>query len=256
MRRAVDHLVLSLSVVVFCGPVFWLLWHGLAPDRLGANLEVLYRTFAAGGGPTLGQVVGTSALVAAGTALLATAASFAAAYALVFCQARLAALWFWATVATLYFPIEARMLQTFGVTAALGLTSSFAGLILPILPLALGTLFFRQNFKRLPREVIEAARLDGAGPVRCLLHIVLPMSWGAVGAMGLIAFIWGWNQYLWPLMASVDDRHWTLVRGLERLGIASGAGLTLAALSLLPPLVLAAGFARMLGHLGDTRVDA
>ena len=256
MRRALDHLLLITSVIVFCGPAFWLLWRGLAPAVLAPNLDAIAGRFAGGGGPSIERIIWTSVVVAMGTAVLATATSFATAFVLVFCRLRWAALWFWSCVATLYFPIEARMLQTFGVTAALGLTSSFMGLILPILPLALGTLYFRQHFKRLPREVLDAARLDGAGPIRSLVQIVLPMSWHAVGAMGLVAFIWGWNQYLWPLMASVDDRHWTLVRGLERLGFASGVGLTLAALSLLPPLVLVIGLTRVLANLGDTRLGA
>lgn len=246
MRRALDHLLLCTALVVFCGPVIWLFRQGMGPSSLSGNLPAIENGLAAAGGPSLPRLVWTSVAVAAATALLATVASFCAAFALVFCRTRLRALWTWAIIATLYFPVEARMIPTVDVVAGLGLTSTLTGLVLPILPLALGTLVFRQHFRRLPPELLEAARLDGAGPVRSLVEIVLPLSLVWVGAMGLISFIWGWNQYLWPLMASLDDRHWTMVRALESLNAGSGAGLTLAALALLPPLLLVLLLTRLL----------
>ncbi|MEO0544864.1 MAG: carbohydrate ABC transporter permease [Pseudomonadota bacterium] len=254
MRRVFDHIILSIAVLVFCGPVFWLLIRGLAPATFATNIATIETRFNFGGGPSLDGVVRTSVTVATGTALSTTVFSFVFAYALVFCRPRVGPLFFWTTLATLYFPIEARMLQTFEVVWTLGLTSQFSGLILPILPVAVGTLFFRQHFMRLPPEVLEAARIDGAGPLRCLAQIVLPMSWHAVSAVGLISFIWGWNQYLWPLMASIDDRHWTLVRAIEILNAGSPQGLTLAALSVLPPLILVILFTRILAQMGELKV--
>lgn len=256
MRSALDHGLLLFAVLVFCGPVVWLLSDALAPGTIMENWRALTSALAPSGGtPGLSRMVCTSLALALAVAVLSTVLSFLAAYAFVFFRAPLLTLAFWAAVSTLYFPIEARMLQTFDVAATLGLTGSFLGLALPVLQLALGTLFFRQHFRRLPPQLLEAARLDGAGPFRCLLDIVLPLSRPQVATVALVTFLWGWNQYLWPLMISVDDRHWTLMRALERVGAGSGAGLTLAALALLPPLLLVLVLARTLARMGRVRVE-
>jgi len=97
----------------------------------------------------------------------------------------------------------------------------------------------------LPPELLEAARLDGAGPVRFLAEFAVPLSWPMIGAVFAVAFTLGWNQYLWPLMISVDNAQFTLMRGVGLLGDGSGASFTLAAVSLLPPLVLVAGALRL-----------
>lgn len=256
MRRLLDHILLISAVIVFCGPVVWVLGRALAPGVLQANFVDLRQTLSPDAyGPGIGRIIWVSFALATGVAAATVVLSFGAAFALTISALRFASFWFWAIVATLYFPIEARMLQTFEVTVWLGLTSTFTALVLPVLPLALGTLYLRQHLKRLPPEIFEAARVDGAGPFRCLLQIALPLSLRPLGTLGLIAFIWGWNQYLWPLMASVDDRHWTLVRALERVGAGSGAGLMLATLSLLPPLLLVLLFSRNWTRLGDLRVQ-
>lgn len=246
MRPVWDHILLGLAVLVFCGPVAWVLSSALMPSAIGDNWQTLSSQLAAEAhGPELDRMIVITFALAASVSILTTVLSFLAAYVFVFFRGTLLPAGFWLAVLTLYFPVEARMLQTFDVVVQLGLTSSLTGLALPVLQLGLGTLFFRQHFKRLPRELFEAAQLDAAGALRCLLQIALPLSWRAAAAVALIAFITGWNQYLWPLMASVDDQHWTLVRGLERVQAASGAGLLLAAMSLLPPLVLVLLFRRL-----------
>lgn len=239
MRGLLDHFVLSAAVLLFCGPVLWLVVSAVGPSVLTSNWNALTETLSPDGpGPSLSRVVYVSTVLALAVALLSTTLSFLAAYAFVFLQSTLVSFAFWCVVATLYFPVEARMLRTFDVAARLGLTSSFAGLAFPVLQLGLGTLYFRQHFKKVPIEILQAARLDGANTLKCLLDIVLPFSRAQVATVGLVTFIWGWNQYLWPLMISVDDRHWTIVRALERVGVASGAGLLLATMALLPPLIL------------------
>ena len=255
MQRVGDHLFLICAALVFCGPVLWLGARASAPGQIGEHWATLTRLLAPeANAPGLGRVVYVSTLLAVMVALLSTTLSFLAAFTFVFFRAPFTRFCFWAVIVTLYFPIEARMLQTFDVVAKLGLTSSFAGLALPVLQLALGALFFRQHLKRLPPQVFEAARLDGAGPVRCLWDIALPMSKPQIATIGLVTFIWGWNQYLWPLMVSVDDRHWTLVRALDRVGLASGAGLLLAFGALLPPLLLVVLCARSLAQMGKLRI--
>lgn len=239
MRRLRDHLLLCAAVLVFCGPVLWVLSSALHPDAVAQNWRVLSAQLSEdANGPGLNRMIFVTFALATMTSIMTTVGSFLAAFVFVFFRRPFVAFAFWLSIATLYFPVEARMLHTFDVVAALGLTSSFAGLSLPVLQFGLGTLFFRQHLKTLPHALFEAARLDGAGPVRTMLEIVLPLSLTAVATVALVSFILGWNQYLWPLMASVDDQHWTLVRGLERVRSGSGAGLLLAAISLLPPLLL------------------
>jgi len=117
-------------------------------------------------------------------------------------------------------------------------------MILPTLAVALGTLFFRQLFLTFPNEYLEAAKLDGAGAVHFFVDFILPLSWKRGGAIFVVTFMVGWNQYLWPLMISTDERHYTLVRGIRLIGQESGTGMALIVLSILPPLFLLVIFQR------------
>ena len=146
------------------------------------------------------------------------------------------------------------MLTTFDVAAGLGLTDTLAGLVLPILPLALATLVLRQHMKTIPESYLEAARLDGAGPLRFLWDFVLPLSLAPIGAVLVITFMIGWNQYLWPLLISVDNTHFTLMRGLNFLGSGSGPSMVLAVISILPPLILVLAFLRLLPRVTAIRL--
>lgn len=185
-----------------------------------------------------------SLVVAIGVATLTTLLSFLAAYALVFFNIKFRKALFWIILTTLLFPLESRFITTFQVTAYLGLINSHIGIILPVLAAALGTFFFRQYFLTLPKELIEAATLDGAGPLRFLKDIILPMSFSRAGAIFVIAFMVGWNQYLWPLMISTDDTLYTLVRGIRLIGQESGPGMALVVITIVPPFVLLLIFQR------------
>ncbi len=193
---------------------------------------------------TLARMLQNSLIVGTATAALTTVLSFLTAYALVFFRLRAAGFIFWLVFVTLLFPLESRFIPTFGVTAALGLTNSYTGLVLPTLALALGTFFFRQFFLTLPNQLIEAALMDGAGPIRFLLDILAPLSWARAGAIFTIAFMVGWNQYLWPLMISSDESQYTLMRGIRLIGARSTLGMTYIVISLLPPLILLIAFQR------------
>ncbi len=185
-----------------------------------------------------------SFIVAIGVASLTTLFSLLTAYAIVFFNMRLAKWVFWMVLATLLFPLESRFITTFQVTSALGLINTHAGLILPVLAAALGTFFFRQYFFTLPPQLIEAAILDGAGPLRFLMEIVVPLSLSRAGAVFVVSFMIGWNQYLWPLMISTDDTLYTLVRGIRLIGQESGPGMALIVITLLPPFLLLLIFQR------------
>ena len=220
-------------------------------DGLSSNLARLARMTGEGGiGPTLGSMLWTSFLIGFGVALLTTTAAFLAAYAMTHFRNKGARAWFGLTLLTLYFPVEARMLPTFDVATKLGLVNTLSGLVLPILPVAVACFFFRQHMKGLPVEVMEAARLDGAGPLRYLRDFVVPMSLVPIGAVFVITFIIGWNQYLWPLMISVDNTLFPLMRGLNLTGSGSGPSMIIALASIGPPLVLMLGFLALLRRSG------
>ena len=185
-----------------------------------------------------------SMIVAVGVAVLTTLLSLLTAYAIVFFRMPTKKWIFWIVLLTLLFPLESRFVNTFSVVASLGLINTHAGIVLPALAAALGTFFFRQYFLTLPKELLEAATLDGAGPFRFLKDIVMPLSFSRAGAIFVVAFMIGWNQYLWPLMISTDDSLYTLVRGIRLIGQESGPGMALVVITILPPFMLLLAFQR------------
>ncbi|WP_299301584.1 ABC transporter permease subunit [uncultured Litoreibacter sp.] len=185
-----------------------------------------------------------SLIIALGVAGCTTLVSLCGAYAMVYFRLPFAGFLFWLTLATLLLPLESRFITTFLVTDALGLINTHLGMVLPTLAVALGTLFFRQLFLGFPNEYLEAAKLDGAGPVRFFLDFIVPLSWKRGGAIFVVTFMIGWNQYLWPLMISTDESRYTLVRGIRLIGQESGPGMALIMLSILPPLILVLIFQR------------
>lgn len=185
-----------------------------------------------------------SLIVAVGVAALTTVLSLLTAYAIVFFRMPIKKIVFWFVLVTLLFPLESRFVNTFSVVASLGLINTHAGIVLPALAAALGTFFFRQYFLTLPKELIEAATLDGAGPLKFLKDIVVPLSYSKAGAIFVVAFMIGWNQYLWPLMISTDDSLYTLVRGIRLIGQESGPGMALVVITILPPFILLLAFQR------------
>ncbi len=187
---------------------------------------------------TLPSMLFNSLIVAVGVGVLTTIISWSVAAALVFFRWPWAHTVFWITFVTLLFPLESRFVNTFPVIVQLGLIYTHAGIILPVVPVALATLFFRQYFLSLPKELMEASLLDGAGPFRFMRDMILPLSVARAGAVFVIAFIVGWNQYLWPTMISTDDSMYTLVRGIRFVGQESGPGMAFVMISILPPLVL------------------
>lgn len=193
-----------------------------------------------------------SLIIALGVAGLTTIVSLMGAYGLVYFRLPYAGFLFWLTLATLLLPLESRFITTFIVTDALGLINTHLGMILPTLSVALGTLFFRQLFFTFPNEYLEAAKLDGAGPLRFFVDFILPLSWRRGGAVFVVTFMIGWNQYLWPLIISTDENLYTIVRGIRLIGQESGPGMALIVLSILPPLILVFIFQRwFFKALGD-----
>ncbi len=189
-------------------------------------------------------MLGNSLIIAIGVAVLTTVLSFLSAYAMVFFRLPCKGFVFWFVMVTLLFPLESRFVNTFGVVVSLGLINTHAAIVLPALAVALGTFFFRQHFLTMPKELIEAATLDGAGPFRFLKDIVVPLSISKAGAIFVIAFMIGWNQFLWPMMISTNDDLYTLVRGIGLIGQESGPGMALVVITILPPFFLLLIFQR------------
>ena len=170
--------------------------------------------------------------------------SILSAYAIVYFRFPLRMFFFWIIFMTLMLPVEVRILPTFKVVADLGLLNSYSGLVLPLIASATATFLFRQFFLTVPDELVEAARVDGAGPVRFFLDILLPLSRTNIAALFVILFIYGWNQYLWPLLITTDKDMTTIVMGTAKMLTVMdeipdwNVTMATAILALLPPLVV------------------
>jgi sn-glycerol 3-phosphate transport system permease protein len=140
-----------------------------------------------------------------------------AAYAIVYFRLKFATLAFWMIFTTLLLPLEVRILPSYEVITDLNLGNTYTGLIVPLIASATATFFFRQFFRSVPEELIEAARIDGAGPVKFFIDILVPLSRTMIAAMFIIMFVFGWNQYLWPTLITTDESLFTLVRGIRQI---------------------------------------
>ncbi|MBF9046857.1 sn-glycerol-3-phosphate ABC transporter permease UgpE [Rhodobacterales bacterium LSUCC0031] len=145
------------------------------------------------------------------------AISIISAFAIVYFRFPFRVLAFWIIFITLMLPVEVRIVPTFAVIADLGMLNSYAGLTVPLMASATATFLFRQVFLTIPDELMEAARIDGAGPMKFFRDILLPLSQTNIAALFVILFIYGWNQYLWPLLVTTDSGYYTIVAGIKRM---------------------------------------
>ncbi len=167
-----------------------------------------------------------------------------AAYAIVYFRMRFATLAFWIIFTTLLLPLEVRILPSYEIVQSMGLINTYTGLIVPLIASATATFFFRQYFRSVPEELVEAARIDGAGPFKFFIDILVPLSKTMIAAMFIIMFVFGWNQYLWPTMITTDEAMFTLVRGIKQITqVLEGATLPefgrsnmLAIIAVIPPV--------------------
>jgi sn-glycerol 3-phosphate transport system permease protein len=170
--------------------------------------------------------------------------SIISSFAIVYFRFPLRMFFFWMIFVTLMLPIEVRIIPTFKVASDLGLLNSYMGLTLPLIASATATFLFRQFFLTIPDELAEAARIDGAGPMRFFLDVVVPLSKTNMAALFVILFILGWNQYLWPLLVTSEESMYTIVMGIKRM-IPGGDAATewnlvmaTAMLAMLPPAMV------------------
>ena len=145
------------------------------------------------------------------------AISFTSAFAIVFFRFPARNIFFWLIFLTLMLPVEVRILPTYEVVASFGLLNTYSGLIFPLIASATATFLFRQFFMTVPDEIVEAARIDGAKPIRFFIDILIPISRTNIAALFIIMFIYGWNQFLWPLLMTTDPSMNTVIMGVEQM---------------------------------------
>jgi len=151
---------------------------------------------------------------------------------------------FWMIFITLMLPVEVRIVPTFQVIANLGMLNSYVGLSVPLIASATATFLFRQVFLTIPDELMEAARIDGAGPIKFFKDILLPLSRTNIAALFVILFIYGWNQYIWPILVTTDDKYQTIVAGIKRMADVVDSEplwnyiMATSVLAMLPPVVV------------------
>lgn len=226
----ISHIVLALGVLMVAFPIYITFvgsTHTL-PDILNAPMPLLpgnafwdnYATALSSGGDMSGarpvsEMLWNSFVMAMAIAVGKIVISMMSAFAIVYFRFPFRMFFFWLIFITLMLPVEVRILPTFEVVAGLGLVDTYVGLTVPIIASATATFLFRQFFLTVPDELTEAARIDGAGPIRFFFDILLPLSRTNIAALFVILFIYGWNQYLWPLLIT-DDLE-TIVIGIRRM---------------------------------------
>jgi sn-glycerol 3-phosphate transport system permease protein len=214
------------------------------PNLLANFRDALTLGTAGTNGQPVAAMMLNSLVMALAIAIGKIAISLPSAYAVVFFRFPLRRLCFWAIFITLMLPVEVRIIPTYKIAADLGLIDTYPGLALPLIASATATLLFRQFFLTIPDELVEAAKIDGAGPWRFLIHMVIPLSRTNIAALFVILFIYGWNQYLWPLLVTDSPAMTTIVIGIRQM-IGNGDAQTAwhlvmatALLALLPPIAV------------------
>ena len=165
----------------------------------------------------VGQMMVVSLVTAMVIAVGKIAISLLSAFAIVYFRFPFRMFFFWAIFVTLMLPVEVRILPTYKVVADLGMLNSYAGLTIPLIASATATFLFRQFFLPVPDELVEAARVDGAGPMRFFKDVLVPLSSTSIAALFVIQFIYGWNQYLWPLLVTTEENMYPVVIGIKRM---------------------------------------
>ena len=259
LLNALAHLTLVLGVLIVLMPL-WVVFSASTqapedvlrapvPVWLGGHLIENYAAVLGTGlrnassgpvGPMLLNSLVMAVVIAAGKIVI----SLLSAFAIVYFRFPGRQLAFWTIFVTLMLPVEVRILPTFQVVAGLGLLDSYTGLTVPLIASATATFLFRQFFMTVPDELAEAARVDGAGPLKFLKDILLPLSKTNIAALFVILFIYGWNQYLWPLLITTRDDMQTIVIGIKKMIVTSDAltewqiVMATAVLAMLPPVLV------------------
>ncbi len=253
------HLMLILGIIIVAFPIYYTFIASTATssDILRPPLSLLpgghmldnYGDAISGGvervvSVSLERLLVNSTIVALAIAVGKIFISFLSAFAIVFFRFPFRMAFFWMIFVTLMLPVEVRILPTYKVIVDLGLIDTYAGLTLPLMASATATFLFRQFFLTIPGELVEAARIDNAGPFRFMRDILLPLSMTNIAALFVILFIYGWTQYLWPLLVTNDAKMNTIIIGLRRMVDFADAStpwnyvMVTAILAIIPPVIV------------------
>ncbi len=254
---AIAYVILSIGVLIVAFPV-WLTFvasswdtatiiNGQLPLYPGPYLfDNYYRILFVGTSGSTREPVASmmlnSFVMALAIALGKIVISVLSAYAVVYYRFPFRMAAFWIIFVTLMLPVEVRIFPTFKVVSDLNMLDTYQGLAIPLIASATGTLLFRQFFMTIPDELLEASRIDGAGPFRFFKDTVIPLSITTIAALFVIQFIYGWNQYLWPLLITTKDSMQTIVIGIRKMIVTSDAltewplAMATAMLAMLPPV--------------------
>lgn len=229
--KVFPHIVLWLAIAVIIFPIYFVfvastrtsadILSAPMPIYPGAHFFENYGRALSEGASNLGSSAFTmmknSFIMAMGISIGKIAVSLLAAFAIVFFEFPGRKFCFWAIFITLMLPVEVRIMPTYKVISDLGMLNSYAGLILPMIVSATAVFLFRQFFMSVPREIAEASQIDGASPMEFFKAILVPMTRTPIAAMFVIQFIYGWNQYLWPLLITTKQEYYTLLIGINRM---------------------------------------
>jgi len=255
-----SHLIMVLGVIIVGFPLYlaFVASTHTAQDIVqvpmpmvpGNNFWQTYHDtlFGGGSGPGSSAPVAHMMWVSFVTAMVITvgkiAISLLSAFAIVYFRFPFKGICFWLIFITLMLPVEVRIGPTYQVVSDLGMLNSYAGLTIPLIASATATFLFRQFFLTVPDELVEAARVDGAGPMRFFKDILVPLSRTSIAALFVIQFIYGWNQYLWPLLVTTSEDMYPVVIGIKRMIAGGDAGnewnivMATALLAMLPPALV------------------
>ncbi len=257
VSRYLPHVVLLAGVAIVAFPVYLALLAStydaasvqngqmsLLPG--GQMVDNYTRLIFTGTSSSTREPVGTmllnSFIMAMAISLGKIAISLISAYAIVFFRFPFRMAAFWLIFITLMLPVEVRIYPTYKIVADLQLLDTYTGLTLPLIASATATLLFRQFFMTVPEELVEASKIDGAGPFKFFVDTLLPLSVTTIAALFVIQFIYGWNQYLWPLLITTRDNMQTIVIGIKKMIVTQDAltewqlAMATAVLALLPPV--------------------
>ncbi len=260
--RALAHVVLLLGVLVVAFPVYVTVIASTQTSQQivqqvpmsmapGGHMLETYRIALFGGETSYGSRVApvapmlwVSFVSAVVIAVGKIAISLLSAFAFVYFRFPGRSLCFWMVFITLMLPVEVRILPTYQVISNLSMLNSYAGLTVPLIASATATFLFRQFFLTVPDELVEAARIDGAGPMRFFKDVLVPLSMTSIAALFVIQFIYGWNQYLWPLLVTTDESMYPIVMGIKRMFAGGDAAnewnviMATAILAMIPPALV------------------
>jgi sn-glycerol 3-phosphate transport system permease protein len=231
-KRGLSHWLTHLGLIIGVLFIFFPIWLAFVASTVtqpeivqppmpllpgGHFIENYTKALVSGVNAPVASMMFNSLIMALGITIGKIVISLISAFAIVYFRFPGRNFFFWMIFLTLMLPVEVRIVPTYEVIASFGMLNSYSGLIFPLIASATATFLFRQFFLTVPDELTEAARVDGASPMQFFFHILLPMSRTNIAALFVILFIYGWNQYLWPLLITTDPSMNTIVMGIRQM---------------------------------------